>query len=320
MSLKRYTTDELISILTDISFDYLSEKQSVEKVHTEYQTKIQEYQDRIKLYEEAISDNSIEAEAIESLRSQLAYLEQGLNYLKNTNMKFQKELYKKTGTTDFCRSFVRIPLDKKINSYYDDFSLDIVFYDDVCTPLGKYNEYKELTSKEERLNFLKNNIEITHFGLVYAPQKQVRAIIGVMGNLNTNDPRIKESGITLLPQKFSDFENLTLKDTFKIDNNDLKQFIQTKIDLDKENMELLASINIRGDVYKILKPSEEQKNTFYIRYVCRSTGRVYYNPLNLRNLEISSYFKKDDYESYAKAWWNLAHLGSKVEGEAVPAC
>ena len=57
-------------------------------------------------------------------------------------MIFQKELYKKTGTTDFCRSFVRIPLDKKINSYYDDFSLDIVFYDDVCTPLGKYNEYK----------------------------------------------------------------------------------------------------------------------------------------------------------------------------------
>lgn len=324
MQLKRYTTEELIPILSDLFYDYMSsEKEDVtnaETTYLDYKTKISEYKDRIKLYVEAINDSSIEKEAIDSLNKQLAYLEQGLRYLESTNMQFQKELYKKTGTTDYCRSFVRIPLDKKINSYYDDFSVDIVFYDDVCTPLGKYKEYEKLTTKEDRVKFLKDNTEITHIGLVYAPQKQVRAIISVIGNLNFNDPRIQESGITLLKQKFSDFENLTLKDTTEINNNDLKQFIQTKIDLDKENMEELASVNIRGDVYKILKPQGSKDKTIYIRYICRSTGRVYYNPLNLRNLEISKEFIKDDYESYAKAWWNLNTLGSKVDGEPVIRC
>ena len=324
MQLKRYTTEELIPILSDLFYDYMSSEKggatNAETTYLDYKTKISEYKDRIKLYEEAINDNSIEKEATDSLNKQLAYLEQGLKYLESTNMQFQKELYKKTGTTDFCRSFVRIPLDKKINSYYDDFSVDIVFYDDVCTPLGKYKKYEKLTTKEDRVKFLKDNTEITHIGLVYAPQKQVRAIISVMGKLNFSDPRIQESGITLLDQKFSNFENLTLKDTTEINNNDLKQFIQTKIDLDKENMELLASVNIRGDIYKILKPQGSKDKTIYIRYVCRSTGRVYYNPLNLRNLEISKEYIKDDYESYAKAWWNLNTLGSEVNGKPVIRC
>ena len=85
-------------------------------------------------------------------------------------------------------------------------------------------------------------------------------------------------------------------------------------------MQLLASVNIRGDIYKILKPQENNDKTIYIRYVCRSTGRVYYNPLNLRNLEISEEYKEDNYESYAKAWWNLNTLGSKVDGKPVIRC
>ena len=132
MQLKRYTTEELIPILSDLFYDYMSsekgettnaETTNAETTYLDYKTKISEYKDRIKLYVEAINDNSVEKEAIDSLNKQLAYLEQGLRYLESTNMQFQKELYKKTGTTDFCRSFVRIPLDKKINSYYDDFSV-----------------------------------------------------------------------------------------------------------------------------------------------------------------------------------------------------
>jgi hypothetical protein len=210
-------------------------------------------------------------------------------------------------------------LNKKLNSYYDDFILEVVFFDDVCTPQGKHEEYSKLKTKEERIDFIKANTQITNIGLVYATNNSIKATVAVLGKLNFNDERIKELGIDLLPSKFSDFERLTLADTSEIRNNDLKQLFQSKIDLDKEDMEELASINIRGDVYTIKRciNKKNNKEEYYIRYTCRGTGRVYYNKLNLNNLEISEEFKAGNYESYAKAWWNLNNLGSSVEGEPI---
>ena len=159
--------------------------------------------------------------------------------------------------------------------------------------------------------------------LIYAPENKTRAVIAVAGTLNfKEEARIKDCGITLLPQKFSDFQKLTLADINVIDNNDLKQIFQEKIDLDKENMEKLSSQVIRGDLYEIFKSPETEDSDFdyYIRYICRSTGRVYYNRLNLFNLDISKYFNEDDYDSYAKAWWNLNTLGEDPDGEPVIRC
>ena len=49
-------------------------------------------------------------------------------------------------------------------------------------------------------------------------------------------------------------------------------------------------------------------------------AEVYYNRLNLSNLGISKYFNEDDYDSYAKAWWNLNTLGEDPDGEPVIRC
>ena len=327
MELKRYTNLELASLLREVFYSYLSDEEegipNVKKVLDIYTNRIEMYNNRIQMYNEALLNDNLDEQARKSLKEQLVYLNENYPHLKNACMKYQKELYAKTKSPHFCRSFLRFPLDKKINSYYDDLCLEVLFYDDVCTPCGKINDYNILTSKEARKQFLKENTEITHMSLIYAPENKTRAVIAVAGNLNfKEEARIKDCGITLLPQKFSDFQKLTLADINVIDNNDLKQIFQEKIDLDKENMEKLSSQVIRGDLYEIFKSPETEDSDFdyYIRYICRSTGRVYYNRLNLFNLDISKYFNEDDYDSYAKAWWNLNTLGEDPDGEPVIRC
>ena len=322
MELKRYTNTELIELTTNIFYDYLSNDSegvpNVNEVLKRYTDRIKLYKNRIKMYEEALTSGNLEKEAVESLKEQLQYLHETLPHLENSNIKYQKELYEKTHSPNFCRSVLRIPLNKEINSFYDDLILEVLFYDDVCTPIGKISEYNQLTSKEERKQFLKQNTEITHISFVFAPQGKTKAVLAIKGKLNFKEKRIKECGIDLLPSKFSDFSNLRLSDINELDNNDLKQFLQEKIDLDKENMEKLSSQIIRGDLYEIFKNPET--NDFYIRYICRSTGRIYYNRLNLRNLMISKYFNENDFNSYARAWWNLNTLGGNPDGEPVIRC
>ena len=57
----------------------------------------------------------------------------------------------------------------------------------------------------------------------------------------------------------------------------LNKFIQSKIDLDKENMKNYPLKIIRGDsiVFTNLKLIKTGKIDLYIRYTCRGTGRVY---------------------------------------------
>lgn len=320
MALKRYDNSELIEIMTDLFYSYLSDEEegtpNVSKVLKRYEDRIKLYNNRINMYEEALKTGNLGSDAVRSLQEQLQYLYECLPHLMKSNMKYQKELYAKTGTPNFCRSVLRIPLNKMINSYYDDLILEVLFYDDVCTPAGKISKYNQLTSKEDRKKFLKENTEVTHMSLVFAPNGKTRAILAIKGELNFKETRIKDCGIDLLSSKFSDFKNLRLADINVLDNNDLKQFLQEKIDLDKENMEKLSSQIIRGDLYEIFK----NENDFYIRYICRSTGRIYYNRLNLNNLSISSYFKSDDFNSYARAWWNLNTLGGNPAGDPVIRC
>lgn len=316
MSLKRYTTQELQSLLSKIFYDYMVE-QGVNELHKKYDEKIKEYISTIDIYHKGLQEGNLEANAAISIKEQLDYLYPALRHLQFSNMEYQKDLYARTQSTDFCRSTVQIPLNKRINSFYDDLILEVLFYDDVCTPMGKFNKYNSIESEEEQLEFLIRNTEITNIGLVFSPNGSRRLTINVFGKMNYNSERAEKAGIKLLPSRFSDFENLRLKDIQEINNNDLEQWIQSKIDLDKENMEELSRVFIRGDYYSIHR---SDNNDLYIRYICRSTGRVYYNELNLENLKLSDYFKEKDYESYAKAWWNLTHLGSKCEGKPVIAC
>ena len=319
MQLQRYSTKELQDLCTEIFYEYMattvepnSKITHAHKLHAEHEDKLKQYTRRIEEYTMKLQQ-SHPTEVIKSSQECLAQLKEGASYYTNSNMENQKRVYALKKATDFCRSIVRIPLDKKINSYYDDFALDVAFYDDVTTLNGKFEEYKKLKTYEERYEFLKANTEITNIGLAYVRGTFLIAIISLMGNLNENDPRVTSRGTTLLSQKFSDFDSLTLKDTSEIGNNDLKQFIQSKIDLDKENMEELSSLIIRGDRYSIHKSPEN--DDLYIRYICRGTGRIYYNALNLNNLAISPLFKKGDCNTYAKAWWDLNTLGGNPDHE-----
>ena len=160
----RYTTEELIPILTNIFYDYMIEKNEegktgVKEVRDLYDSKVSEYKERIEICSEKLQSSSIEKDCEKSLTEQLDYLQKGLFFYENSNRDFQFKLYQKTKVTDFCRSGVRISLNKKINSFYDDLYLDVMFYDDVCTPKGKRNLYDLCKTKEEKLEFLIKNIK-----------------------------------------------------------------------------------------------------------------------------------------------------------------
>lgn len=321
MQLKRYSTQELQELCTDIFYTYMSSMNGdswrvptpVHALHQQYLDQLGRYRERENLYRKEIFSNGEKP----SLVKQLGYIEEAVGYLCESNMQAQKKLYESTGSTDFARTSIRIPLDKKINSYYDDLTLEVVFYDDVCTLNGKFDEYNLLRTEKERRAFLEENTEVTNMGLLYIRNNSVVSITALKGDLNDADPRVLSTSVVLLPQIFSDFNKLTLKDTSLIKNNDLKQLIQSKIDLDKENMEELSSVIIRGDRYSIHQAPDNgyYEEDLYIRYTCRGTGRVYFNRLNLNNLQLSSYFKENDFDSYCRAWWDLNTLGGNPDNE-----
>ena len=324
MPLKRYSTEELKDKCKDIFYQYLSSVNSdsydcptpAHVLHQGYENKLEQYLERIKLYKEKL-DSPLPSNVKTILDLRLKFLRMGAEHLAFSCKDYQKELYDRTGSTEFARSTIRIPLDKKINSYYDDLTFEVAFYDDVCTIRGKFCKYQKLRTNKERLQFVKDNTEITHMSLLFIKNNRPSILIPLIGKLNNSDPRVMLSGITFLSESFSDFNKLTLKDTSAIRNNDVKQFMQTKIDLDKEAMKVLASQVIRGDKYSIHQtpPNQYGRADLYIRYTCRSTGRVYYNKLNIENLEISEFFEGGNYDSYIKSWWNLNTLGGNPDND-----
>lgn len=337
MAIKRLTRKELIERGKEIFYDYMSSsptffnlgkidkctKENPTPMHMLYQDHletIKENEERQKMYREAISEVKDDPECAKVLEEQLKLLEEEHDLLVNMNMESQKETYKKQKTgIDYARSCVRIPLDKLVNSYYDDFVLEVAFYDDIAVSKGKFKEYAKLKSTEERKQFIKDNTEITHMGLAFFVGEEHKATVELLGKINMESAEAKDLGITLLDSRYSDFDTLSLKDTMEISNNDLSQLFQSKIDLDKENMTVLADKMVGYDNYKILKP-DDGSETYFIRYICPSTGRVYFNELNLSNLQISEYYKPSDYDSYIYSWWSINNLGADPFGKAMWRC
>lgn len=348
MSLERYTKEELIPKCEDIFLDFMSSTEDfydegnylkctdeyptpMDMLYKELLNSIEENEARIKMFNEAIEENKNDSEVVKVMTEQLQPLLEEKEHFANSCMSYQKELYKKTKITDYSRNLVRIPLDKKINSYYDDLILEVLFYDDIAVAKGHYNEYKALKTQEERRAFIAKYTEITHMGLVIMNKQSSQQIglVQVKGMLDFGNERVSSSGILLLKDTFCDFKNLTLKQTMSIQNNDIRQLFQSKIDLDKENMEVLADIDLIGDNYKLLRSAtldddedrnDGKKGQLFIRYVCPSTQRVYYNPINKRYLANSEYFKEDKFDSYLEAWWSVCHLGADPHADKFARC
>ena len=350
MELQRLNHDELVKKGEEIFYDYVASSEDfftggeylkctkqypsvMDMLYKEHLDSVQENSNRIRIYEEAIEENKGNKLCVEALEKQLKLLKQEREYFINSNMEEQKKLYEKTSSVNYSRNAIRIPLDKRINSFYDDLILEVLFYDDIAVPKGKYEDYRKLKTFEDRKAFIKANTEITHMGFAYIRNNSLVAIIGILGNLNLKKTKVVLGEVTILGHEFSDFQNLKLSDTNKIKNNDLRQFMQSKIDLDKETcMEKLAEKFVGNDLYQILKdvsssnietsdsPWTPAPSNLYIRYVCPSTGRVYYNNLALRNLKLSKYYKEDDYETYIDAWWSINNLGADPNQKAMIRC
>lgn len=332
MTLERLTLDELRETCKGIFYDFMSSTEEkfydengyvdfneeyptpMHMLWKETQNSIAENEARIKLFNDAIEENSADQAVVDVLKEQLQPLLEEKEHFTKSNMEYMKKLYKETGIVDYSRNLVRIPLDKRINSFYDDLILEVLFYDDIGVNNGQFETYKSLETQEERKEFIKANTEITHFGLVVNGRSNNQvATIGLLGNLDFDNERVKQSGIVLLSEKYADFGTLNLKKTMEIQNNDLRQFFQTKIDLDKEDMKLLAKATIGTDEYKVFQSKEKDgrgNKMLFIRYVCPSTQRVYYNSINKQFISFSEYYKENDYESYIYAWWNVCHVGA----------
>lgn len=333
MAIRRLPLEELKNVAKEIFYDYMSDEEEqffdeteyvdfnekyptpMDMLYKEIEDTLAENKARITMFEEAIREDCADPTIVETLRKQLEPILEERTHFTNSCMAYQKKLYAETGLTDYSRNFVRIPLDKKINSYYDNLYLDVLFYDDIAVIKGRYEEYSKLKTKEERRKFIVENTEITNLAFAVldnSRSKQIAEIL-ILGDF-ASDERVQQSNIITLDKRFADFDKLTLKETMEVrQNNDLRQLLQTKIDLDKENMKLLADLEIRNSNYKLFRAkdlSDDNEKMLFIRYVCPSTGRVYYNPINTTYLAYSEYFKEDDYDSYLEAWWNVCHVGA----------
>lgn len=327
MNLKRLGTDELIEKCKDVFYDYLvSEEEKFfdgnDFIDCEYDHPtpldmlfknqmdcVEECRSRIMM----LANEGRTLAEREMTRREVEFLTEEFKHLFQSNMEYQKKLFGESGNLSYTRSAVLIPLDKRINSFYDDLFLEVLFYDNIGVPNGEYSTYRVIETKEVRKNFAKRNTEITHMSLVIPSKVKVSqrlAMIKLVGNINEETFRLRN--VTCLNKKFSNFNNLTLYITSHVtNNNDLRQLLQSKVDLDKENLEILSKQVIRGDEYTLLRA---KNNILFVRYVCPSTKRVYFNELLLEHLTISPYFNINRVDSFLKAWWNIVHLGAPVEG------
>ena len=339
MALKRLNLRELEEKCTEVFYDYMTSANQIaffegnwietgDRTPTdiwrdEQEALMKDVGTRIELFEDATEYGYFKEENLKKkVDEELERLRDLQGILKRNSWKTQKE-QSTMGDTNVARSVVLLPLNKYINSFYDDLTLEVLFYNDVYTLGGKWEEYKALATKKDKIKFYKENTEITHMSLVILRGTSEIATLCFKGQLTDNKEAF-ENQTELLEAKFADFENLTLKGTAEIKNNDLRQLLQSKIDLDKEKMVLKASHSVRGEgegsEYKIYENKTNEGSEYFIRYVCPSTGRVYYNKLILRNLKLSKYFKENDFDSYIDAWWSITHMGAPVEGKAVVSC
>ena len=190
----------------------------------------------------------------------------------------------------------------------------------------KVDVFESIKDKQERIDFVSNNIEFTHCMLGGATNPNWG--IGVYGELDKTFTEFTEGKQQALPCEYCDFDKITLADTLKIKNQDLMQLMQAKIDIDRENLEIIDEREVRGDLYRIVKTPKpinrgrgSREINYLIRFVCPSTGRVYHVDLAEDMLDSSKYYKSGDTSTYIHAWWHITHGGADpLKGPDVIRC
>lgn len=325
LNIVRYSTQELIDFIAEEFYINLATSKQLY-----YQNKVTTQEcirprARYKLRQERISDILFSIDYFESLlkkqtdpneigltRRALSILRERLNLEQNFDISHQKAEYARTGDVFATHSFTEFPLNKKLNSLYDDFNAVVTYYDNLTND-EIITKLETAPTLEEKIQIVKDNVEITHMALSFIHSS--RAHISLMGKLDPIYSDIKQDRAQMLPPHYSDFNKVTLEDCELIKNNDLAQIIQERIDMDKESLILEHQITIKGEEYKIFRSPYTGKE--YIRYVCPSTQRVYYNVLNFEYLSESKYFVEGDPSTYAKAWVHIANLFIDLNEEEI---
>jgi len=325
LNIVRYTTQELIDFVTDKFYenvgtetrmffmDKVAEQDAI-RPRTRFnqrKKRIEDIKFRIKDYEQRREqetnpdDKQVYTDGIKILSDKL-FLEE------HFDIEHQKAEYNATGDVFASRTFTEIPLNKELNGLYDDFNAIVLFYDNLTND-EIITKLENAPTLEEKKQIVKDNTEITH--ILLALGDNARASIALMGKLDEVYSDITNDSAQVLPAKYSDFGAITLQDCENIKNNDLAQIVQERIDMDKENLILEAELLVKGEEYKIFKSPYTNKE--YIRYVCPSTQRVYYNVLNFDYLKESQYFEEGNAESYILAWYSIANLFIELTEEEI---
>jgi hypothetical protein len=244
-----YPTEKLQEICTELFYDHMATIVKGKTVtnahikHKEYNELVLRLTERTRTYKQSMQKygDKGDIEVSQSIQRSLKYLVKYKECIINSSMEFQRETYKNTGDMDFSRTYIKFPLKDRINPIYDDFELEVVFYDDVCTLKGKFKEYKNLKTKEERISFLKENTEITHMSL-QLNMGDLRVLIGVQGTIKMQKRALD---VLVLPNKYSDLTRITDELVESLNNRFYKNYkkvskhfrhplevLKAKIDLD----------------------------------------------------------------------------------------
>lgn len=282
---------------------------------------------------------------------------------------YQKEIYSKEHNIYNSHSIIEFPLDKRpeLNALYDDFSVTLLFFDDIST-LGcnkgallesigndaqrlkdfidtfvsdedlkgkllnarngserkaiwieqfgpdRVDYFESLETTQDKIDYVRENVEFDH--CILGGTLNPNWAIGVYGELEKSLSAFSSSASQqALPSEYCDFTTLTLADTLKIKNQDLMQIIQSKIDIDRENLEVVDEKNIGGDDYRLVRidpkmlQNSDKRNEYLIRFECPSTGRPYHIDIDENMLGSSKYYERGNTKTYIDAWWHITHGG-----------
>lgn len=145
--MKRYSTAELTEMLNEMAVKELATGTQrwecttvAETGSSMFRMQLKQNLTNGKVYRERIKDfvaKANEPDTIDEHKKIYKKAEELLEKLCSDDelatLEYQKKLYKKEKNIYNSRSYLEFPLDKKINSLYDDFAAVFLFYDDVAT-------------------------------------------------------------------------------------------------------------------------------------------------------------------------------------------
>lgn len=246
MVIKIYSTEELQEICRELFYDYMASTIKGTNLtpthlqHNHYEELVVKTAERIKSYKSAMQSKiaNEDNQYTKLFKEQIESLKEYQKCLNYSNLKFQKQTYEKTKDTLISHTRVKFSLEGKINSIYNNFELEVLFYDDVCTLKGKFEKYRKLKTKKERLKFFKDNTEVTHMGLHLSSNYSCPLLVGLQGNVRMHP----QDSTLVLPSKYADFNNITNELIENLNNHYYKKrkennnYFKSSIEILKDNL------------------------------------------------------------------------------------